>query len=69
MHCAETFLHLFVAPQELISLMLQVNVEERYTAAQILNHPWVSVSKIFYYITHLDKNLKAQLILNTNRLT
>ncbi|XP_026524549.1 serine/threonine-protein kinase DCLK2 isoform X1 [Notechis scutatus] len=28
--------------KELISLMLQVNVEERYTAAQILNHPWVS---------------------------
>ncbi|KAH0616027.1 hypothetical protein JD844_026798, partial [Phrynosoma platyrhinos] len=28
--------------KELISLMLQVNVEARYTAAQILNHPWVS---------------------------
>uniref|UniRef100_A0A8D2J6N1 Serine/threonine-protein kinase DCLK2 n=1 Tax=Varanus komodoensis TaxID=61221 RepID=A0A8D2J6N1_VARKO len=30
--------------KELISLMLQVNVEARYTAAQILNHPWVSVT-------------------------
>ncbi|XP_060102642.1 serine/threonine-protein kinase DCLK2 isoform X2 [Heteronotia binoei] len=28
--------------KELISLMLQVNVEARYTASQILNHPWVS---------------------------
>nr|XP_025041247.1 serine/threonine-protein kinase DCLK2 isoform X5 [Pelodiscus sinensis] len=28
--------------KELISLMLQVNVEARYTAAQILGHPWVS---------------------------
>ncbi|XP_066488187.1 serine/threonine-protein kinase DCLK2 isoform X2 [Tiliqua scincoides] len=28
--------------KELITLMLQVNVEARYTAAQILNHPWVS---------------------------
>ncbi|XP_019389998.1 PREDICTED: serine/threonine-protein kinase DCLK2 isoform X2 [Crocodylus porosus] len=28
--------------KELISLMLHVNVEARYTAAQILSHPWVS---------------------------
>ncbi|XP_018086988.1 serine/threonine-protein kinase DCLK2 isoform X2 [Xenopus laevis] len=28
--------------KELISCMLQVNVEERYTAEQILSHPWVS---------------------------
>ncbi|KAM9142372.1 serine/threonine-protein kinase DCLK2 isoform 2-T2 [Pangshura tecta] len=28
--------------KELISLMLQVNEEARYTAAQILDHPWVS---------------------------
>ncbi|XP_074848002.1 serine/threonine-protein kinase DCLK2 isoform X2 [Carettochelys insculpta] len=28
--------------KELISLMLQVNAEARYTAAQILCHPWVS---------------------------
>ncbi|XP_065544548.1 serine/threonine-protein kinase DCLK2 isoform X1 [Lathamus discolor] len=28
--------------KELISLMLHVNAEARYTAAQILNHPWVS---------------------------
>ncbi|XP_044875524.1 serine/threonine-protein kinase DCLK2 isoform X4 [Mauremys mutica] len=28
--------------KELIGLMLQVNVEARYTAAQILGHPWVS---------------------------
>ncbi|XP_067408016.1 serine/threonine-protein kinase DCLK2 isoform X3 [Emydura macquarii macquarii] len=31
-----------VSAKELISLMLQVNVEARYTAAQILGHPWVS---------------------------
>lgn len=30
--------------QELISQMLQVNVEARCTAGQILSHPWVSVS-------------------------
>ncbi|KAG8453966.1 hypothetical protein GDO86_000552 [Hymenochirus boettgeri] len=28
--------------KELISCMLQVNVEDRYTAVQILSHPWVS---------------------------
>ncbi|XP_075469850.1 serine/threonine-protein kinase DCLK2 isoform X2 [Ascaphus truei] len=28
--------------KELISCMLQVNVEDRYTADQILSHPWVS---------------------------
>ncbi|XP_069098740.1 serine/threonine-protein kinase DCLK2 isoform X4 [Pleurodeles waltl] len=28
--------------KELIGLMLQVNVEARYTAEQILSHPWVS---------------------------
>ncbi|KAM9263674.1 serine/threonine-protein kinase DCLK2 [Cariama cristata] len=28
--------------KELISLMLHVNAEARYTAAQILSHPWVS---------------------------
>ncbi|XP_072262001.1 serine/threonine-protein kinase DCLK2 isoform X1 [Pyxicephalus adspersus] len=28
--------------KELISCMLQVNVEDRYTAEQILSHPWVS---------------------------
>uniref|UniRef100_A0A8C8R793 Serine/threonine-protein kinase DCLK2 n=1 Tax=Pelusios castaneus TaxID=367368 RepID=A0A8C8R793_9SAUR len=31
-----------VSAKELISLMLQVNVEARYSAAQILGHPWVS---------------------------
>ncbi|OWK14574.1 hypothetical protein Celaphus_00000549, partial [Cervus elaphus hippelaphus] len=30
--------------KELISQMLQVNVEARCTAGQILSHPWVSVS-------------------------
>lgn len=30
--------------QELISQMLQVNVEARCTAGEILSHPWVSVS-------------------------
>ncbi|NXQ95109.1 DCLK2 kinase, partial [Sagittarius serpentarius] len=28
--------------KELIGLMLHVNAEARYTAAQILSHPWVS---------------------------
>ncbi|XP_023385933.1 serine/threonine-protein kinase DCLK2 [Pteropus vampyrus] len=32
----------FVSFQELISQMLQVNVEARCTAGQILSHPWVS---------------------------
>lgn len=30
--------------QELIGKMLQVNVEARYTAQDILSHPWVTVS-------------------------
>lgn len=34
----------FLSSQELISQMLQVNVEARCTAGQILSHPWVSVS-------------------------
>lgn len=33
-----------LSSQELISQMLQVNVEARCTAGQILSHPWVSVS-------------------------
>lgn len=28
--------------------MLHVNAEARYTAAQILSHPWVSVSKLHF---------------------
>uniref|UniRef100_A0A8C3TY80 non-specific serine/threonine protein kinase n=1 Tax=Catharus ustulatus TaxID=91951 RepID=A0A8C3TY80_CATUS len=32
----------FFSMKELISLMLHVNAEARYTAAQILSHPWVS---------------------------
>lgn len=39
--CSITF---FISFQELISQMLQVNVEARCTAGQILSHPWVSVS-------------------------
>lgn len=34
----------FISFQELISQMLQVNVEARCTAGEILSHPWVSVS-------------------------
>lgn len=42
--------------------MLQVNVEARYTASQILNHPWVSVSNTLS-IAHLDRvNSKEALI-------
>jgi len=29
--------------QELIGHMLQVNVEARYTAEDVLSHPWVTV--------------------------
>ncbi|XP_015264515.1 PREDICTED: serine/threonine-protein kinase DCLK2, partial [Gekko japonicus] len=40
--------------KELISLMLQVNVEARYTASQILNHPWVSDD------TSQENNMQAE---------
>ncbi len=30
--------------QELIGHMLQVNVEARYTAEDVLSHPWVTVN-------------------------
>lgn len=40
--------HSFFFTKELISLMLHVNTEARYTAAQILSHPWVSVSKLHF---------------------
>lgn len=30
--------------QELITCMLQVEVDQRYTALQVLEHPWVNVS-------------------------
>lgn len=33
-----------VLSQELIGKMLQVNAEARYTAQDILCHPWVTVS-------------------------
>lgn len=32
------------SPQELIVSMLQVEVDQRYTALQVLEHPWVTVS-------------------------
>lgn len=41
----QMLLFLSFSMKELISLMLHVNAEARYTAAQILSHPWVSVSK------------------------
>lgn len=33
-----------VCPQALISGMLQVEADDRYTAVQVLDHPWVNVS-------------------------
>lgn len=33
--------------------MLHVNAEARYTAAQILSHPWVSVSKLHFTSLYL----------------
>uniref|UniRef100_A0A8C8E8T0 Serine/threonine-protein kinase DCLK2 n=1 Tax=Otus sunia TaxID=257818 RepID=A0A8C8E8T0_9STRI len=40
--------------KELISLMLHVNAEARYTAAQILSHPWVSDD------TSQENNMQAE---------
>uniref|UniRef100_A0A669P3Z5 Serine/threonine-protein kinase DCLK2 n=1 Tax=Phasianus colchicus TaxID=9054 RepID=A0A669P3Z5_PHACC len=40
--------------KELISLMLHVNTEARYTAAQILSHPWVSDD------TSQENNMQAE---------
>ncbi|XP_075716479.1 serine/threonine-protein kinase DCLK2 isoform X3 [Rhinoderma darwinii] len=42
--------------KELISCMLQVNVEDRFTADQILSHPWVSV----YSPKHCVRLVKKQ---------
>ena len=33
-------------PQELIKSMLEVESEQRYTALQVLEHPWVTVSAV-----------------------
>lgn len=33
--------------QALITGMLQVEVDQRYTAVQVLDHPWVNVSSAF----------------------
>lgn len=32
--------------QELIRSMLEVEVDQRYTALQVLEHPWVTVSTV-----------------------
>lgn len=37
--------------------MLHVNTEARYTAAQILSHPWVSVSKLHLLVSNLILHL------------
>lgn len=37
-------LNALILLQELISRMLQVNIESRYTAEKVLTHPWVAVS-------------------------
>lgn len=31
-------------PQELITMMLLVDVDQRFSAVQVLEHPWVNVS-------------------------
>lgn len=33
-----------IFPQALITVMLQVEAEQRFTAMQVLDHPWVNVS-------------------------
>lgn len=33
--------------QTLITKMLEVSVDQRYTAAQVLDHPWVNVSLLY----------------------
>lgn len=38
-----------VSLQELITCMLQVEVEQRYTALQVLDHPWVNVSHVLTF--------------------
>lgn len=37
------FLSYFLSVQALITCMLQVEVDQRYTALQLLDHPWVNV--------------------------
>lgn len=38
------FLSYLLFLQALITCMLQVEVDQRYTALQVLDHPWVNVS-------------------------
>ena len=33
--------------------MLSVDVEDRYSAAEVLNHPWVAVSIFLHFICQL----------------
>lgn len=36
----------FLLLKELIRSMLEVEVDQRYTALQVLEHPWVTVSSV-----------------------
>lgn len=42
----EKSLPYFLPLQELIRSMLEVEVDQRYSALQVLEHPWVTVSKL-----------------------
>lgn len=33
--------------------MLQVEVDQRYTAVQVLDHPWVNVSPVLLVLTRV----------------
>ncbi|MGH0152513.1 UNVERIFIED_CONTAM: hypothetical protein FKN15_041409 [Acipenser sinensis] len=46
--------HISDSAKELITLMLQVEVDQRYSALQVLDHPWVNVSDCYYQTCHLS---------------
>ena len=44
------------AAKELIVNMIQVEQKKRYSAQDVLNHPWVMVSKYFDIIKSIDSS-------------
>lgn len=62
--------------KELIRSMLEVEVDQRYTALQVLEHPWVTVSTLLIEPSHLlsrdifptsTEFLSSPLLLDTGR--
>lgn len=51
--------------QELINMMLLVNVDQRFSAVQVLEHPWVNVSELLSCIPcqHSFKNISADVLI------